>query len=171
MWTPRVAPLLLPLAVWCACGGSSNSHPSPNPLPPDPADWVCHDAAPSPQALQDWCDANSDRGMSAGLTVPPPLEQLDEKNAYDQEVLQPFLTNRRYAALGWKHDVNWRFTGPYLGTIGSGKNFGVHPAVRIYYSPEIVDWLCSGRTGAIPDGAVIVKEMHSIEPCLDVVLD
>ena len=94
--------------------------------------------------------------MSAGLTVPPPLEQLDEKNAYDQEVLQPFLTNRRYAALGWKHDVNWRFTGPYLGTIGSGKNFGVHPAVRIYYSPEIVDWLCSGRTGAIPDGAVIV---------------
>src|SRR5262249_25546673 len=63
------------------------------------------------------------------------------------------------------------FTGPYVGTIGSGKSYGVHQPVHVYYSPEVVDWLCDGRAGALPDGAVIVKEMHSIEPCLDVVLD
>ena len=58
--------------------------------------------------------------------------------------------------------MNWRLTGPYVGKIGSGESFGTHPAVRIYYSPEVVDWLCNGREGEIPDGAMIVKEMHKI---------
>ena len=83
-----------------------------------------------------------------------------------------FLRRRGYATvLEWKHDQNWRLTGPYVGTIGSGLNFGVHAAVRVYYSPEMIDWLCTDRTGTIPDGATIIKEMHAIDIALDVTVD
>src|SRR5262249_18988511 len=46
-----------------------------------------------------------------------------------------------------------------------------HPAVRIYYSPEMIDWLCGGRQGEIPNGAMIIKEMHAIDPTLEIALD
>jgi hypothetical protein len=168
----RFALGFLAAVLWFGCG-SDESPPKPIPLPPDPADWVCSESAtgPSQQDLQQWCAMNADRGSPANLGTPPPLASLADKNMYDQEVLQPFLRNREYVALGWKHDVQWRFTGPYLGTIGNGKSFGTHPAVRVYYSPKVIDWLCGGRVGSLPDGAMIVKEMHGIEPCLDIALD
>ncbi len=169
----RYACALLVSIIWFGCDSDSNPSPTANPLPANPADWVCADVQGglSQQDIDQWCRTNPDRGMPAHLGTPAALESLDEKNAYDQNVLQSFLRRRDYVALGWKHDLNWRFTGPYVGTIGGGQAYGVHPAVRIYYSPEIVDWLCAGRTGTLPDGAVIVKEMHTIEPCLDVALD
>ena len=37
--------------------------------------------------------------------------------------------------------------------------YGTHPAVRIYYSPEVMDWLNSGRQGDVADGGMIIKEM------------
>ncbi|HEY2469246.1 MAG TPA: hypothetical protein VGI45_15600, partial [Terracidiphilus sp.] len=40
----------------------------------------------------------------------------------------------------------------------------VHPAVHIYYSPEVSNWLVNGRKGEIPDGAVIIKEQFSPIP-------
>ena len=62
----------------------------------------------------------------------------------------------------WKGDFEIRDTGAYLG----GKYYGTHNAVRVYYSPEIVKWLGSGKEGDrkegdIPDGATIIKEMYT----------
>src|SRR4029450_691179 len=119
--------------------------PHDGPLPPDPADWVCADKPPSPADLEQWCRDHPDRGRPAQLPVPPPLSRLADKNAFDVGVLQEFLRRREYVSLGWQHDLSWRFTGPYVGTIGSGDNYGTHPAVRLYYSPEVIDSLCGGR--------------------------
>src|SRR6185436_14965399 len=41
-----------------------------------------------------------------------------------------------------------------------GKMLGTHNAVKIYYSPEIWNWLkVRNREGEIPDGSMIIKEM------------
>jgi hypothetical protein len=60
-------------------------------------------------------------------------------------------------------------TGPYVGEFGSGQSYGVHPAVRVYYSPEMVDWMCGNRKGEIPIGAMIIKEMANINADLGIV--
>jgi hypothetical protein len=145
------------------------------PLPPDPADWVCQDSLSvvSPAAIDAWCSTDVQRGLPppAALQIPPPLANLLAKDVFDL-AFQRFLRSRVYeTVLGWTHDLNWRLTGPYVGTIGSGLSFGVHPAVRVYYSPEMIDWLCSDRTTTIPDGATIIKEMHPIDASLGITLD
>lgn len=71
-----------------------------------------------------------------------------------ERVLFPFLQERRYVDLGWDVDKRVRDTGPFL----DHESFGTHPAVRVYYSPEVIAWLEGGRVGEIPDGAMIVKE-------------
>ncbi|MFL5330787.1 MAG: cytochrome P460 family protein [Gemmataceae bacterium] len=73
-----------------------------------------------------------------------------------EEVLFNFLNERRYQSLGWAVDKGVRDTGPFI----DGKHYGTHPAVRVYYSPEVIQWLKGGRVGAIPDGAMIVKEQY-----------
>lgn len=136
-------------------------------LPPfpanQPADWVCADSPPEPSPAQiaAWCDAHPDRGTPASLPVPPAdITDLDAKNAFDF-ALRDFLRERTYRALKWIPDQQWRMTGPYVGDFPDGKSYGVHPAVRIWYSPEVVDWLCSDRSTTLKDGAMIIKEMHS----------
>jgi hypothetical protein len=67
--------------------------------------------------------------------------------------------------LGWAHDVaplteDIRQTGPVFETIG----FDTHQRVRLFYSDEVVDWLKRDRQGAIPDGAMIVKQMYASNP-------
>ena len=146
-----------------------------SPLPPNPDQWVCPDSliGPTPQEIQQWCEANPDRGQPAPLNLqnPPPLDDLAAKNLYDEEY-GDFIRDRKYASeLGWKHDIDWRLTGPYVGSIGSGSSYGSHPAVKIYYSPKVVDWLCDGRNGEIPDGAMIVKEQHGIDSDLGITLN
>lgn len=92
------------------------------------------------------------RGVGATkLPLPSSLSVHD----YEAELFR-FLNERRYVKLGWKRDKQVRDTGPFV----NGKDYGTHPAVRIYYSPEIIDWLVSGRTGEIPDGAMMVKEQY-----------
>ena len=103
--------------------------------------------------------------------------------------LYTFLYTRQYAkqttdgkpGLGWCRDRGFdktvlvRDTGPWI----QGNYYGSHPAVRIYYSPRMMYWLTgdpeywpdgktSGqakkqppRTGTVPDGAMIVKEMFN----------
>ncbi|KMK65731.1 cytochrome P460 family protein [Puniceibacterium sp. IMCC21224] len=88
----------------------------------------------------------------ATLPLPSDLPLLDYESA-----LYPFIAERDFAVLGWTRDKSWRDTGPFV----LGTSYGVHPAVRIYYSPEVLTWLEGGRTGAIPDGAMVVKEMVS----------
>jgi hypothetical protein len=143
-------------------------------LPPDPQDWVCKSSeiGPTPEEIEQYC-STADPGLPAPefLRNPPPLSSLEDKNIYDTE-MQDFLRVRGYVnELGWPGDMNWRLTGPYVGPIGSGQSYGVHPAVRLYYSPEVIEWLCGGRQGEIPDGAVIVKEMYSINASLGITLD
>lgn len=146
------------------------------PLPPDPADWVCSGsrAAPTQAQIEALCgdgDATPDFGRPADLPASPAtLGDLAAKNRYD-EALVTFINDRRYKKNGWKSDRNWRLTGPYVGKPGSGKSYGVHPAVKIYYSPKVTEWLCRGRKGGIPDNAMIVKEMRRIDASLDIRLD
>src|SRR5436305_10597375 len=76
--------------------------------------------------------------------------------------LYPWLEARCYVKLydtkdsGWTRDKMVRDTGPYIAGVAIGTpndlDYGVHPAVRIYYSPEIMTWLKGGRTGAIAAG-------------------
>lgn len=78
---------------------------------------------------------------------------------YETDVLFPWISRFKYTRLdGWKKDKEIRNTGPFVYQ----QNFGTHPAVRIWYSPEVVKWLDQGRLdGEIPDGAMIIKEMYS----------
>ena len=86
------------------------------------------------------------------LPLPSSLPQHD----YETQ-LYTWLMQRRYKTLGWQHDAMVRDTGPYI----QGVYYGTHPAVRIFYSPEVMAWLNDGRQGDIPDGAMIIKEMYS----------
>jgi hypothetical protein len=86
------------------------------------------------------------------LPLPSALPLLD----YEAQ-LYPFVASRSFAAEGWTRDKSWRDTGPFV----LDTSYGVHPAVRIYYSPEVLKWLEAGRKGDIPDGAMVVKEMAS----------
>jgi len=165
-------PLMFLVVVLAACD-KNNSNTSPGPIPDDPMEWVCADSlSPASQDLIDeLCRNTSDFGQPLPLNLQNPhsLSMLDDKNMFDFE-METFLRNRDYAegGLDWLHDVNWRLTGPYAGPIGSGFSFSTHPAVRIYYSPEVIVWLCGGRIGAIPDGAIIVKENHPVNESLDI---
>jgi hypothetical protein len=154
---------------------SAVSPPDNSPLPSDPNQWVCPDslAGAKPEEIQAWCAGHPNRGLPlpAFLTNPPPLSELRAKNAYDLQLEAFFKTEAYKTELKWISDATWRFTGPYVGEIGSGSSYGTHLPVRIYYSPEVVDWLCNGRQGELPDGAMIVKEMHLIDEQLNVTLD
>ena len=88
-------------------------------------------------------------GERSALPLPSSLSVFD----YEQQLFK-FLNAREYKQLGWLADKRVRDTGPYL----DGKYYGTHPAVKIYYSPEIIQWLRDGKRDAIPDGAMIIKE-------------
>src|SRR5580704_1787823 len=80
----------------------------------------------------------------------------------------------RNVQAGWKSDKRVRDTGPWIGTFSngawSGKYFGTHSPVVIWYSPDFYAWLKANRpeNGAapaaaeqpVPDGAIVVKEMY-----------
>jgi Cytochrome P460 len=71
-----------------------------------------------------------------------------------EKLLYSFLEQGCYRS--WTADKQIRNTGAFIG----GKSFGTHNAVKVFYSPQIWDWLkVKNREGEIPDGAVIVKEM------------
>lgn len=159
------------LGLLCIAGVSCRQEPPPATpkvvelpeFPPgDPEAWVCEEHEFGAEQIQAWCDDHPDRGTPAALGLPADIADPEAKNAYDEQLRQ-FLRDRKYREQGWIADQRWRLTGPYVGPYGAGKSYGVHPAVRIWYSPEMADWLCAGREGEIPDGAMIVKEMHGID--------
>jgi len=95
-----------------------------------------------------------------------PLGQLPSRigtKDFENNHLSKYIQSGCYKTdAGWKSDLEIRDTGAYLG----GKYYGTHNAVRVYYSPEIVKWLGTGKEtdrkeGDIPDGAMIVKEMYT----------
>ena len=161
-----------------ACDNNSSSSSNPvepaGALPADPNEWVC-DVSPSPPTEQDiarWCADNAANGtpLPPELRSPPPLAELAAKNDYDQR-LQDFLRSQAYETeLNWASDQQWRLTGPYVGEIGSGSNYGSHPAVQVFYSPEVVAWMCSDRSTELPDGAMVIKAMQDIDQDLGIEL-
>ncbi len=147
-------------------------------LPENPADWVCSSESKGlAHTTKTWCDTHVPsiedlawRKIIGFELEPGQLTNLVKKNAFDF-ALRDFLRKRVYdGQLKWARDLNWRMTGPYVGEIGpDGKSYGVHPAVRVYYSPEMVGWMCSDRRTELPNGAMIIKEMVSINQDLGVV--
>ena len=61
-----------------------------------------------------------------------------------------------------------RMTGPYLASGIPGpyglpvKGASTHNRVRVFYSRDVRRWLANGRRGALPDGAVMVKEIWPV---------
>src|SRR5262245_11389797 len=100
-------------------------------------------------------DSDGNKSSSFGSSAPLPLPSQVSRQEY-QEKLYAFLGTLQYRTLGWKRDKGIRDTGPYR----DGIYYGTHPAVRVYYSPEVMEWLVGGRNGEIPDGGVIIKEMY-----------
>ena len=147
-------------------------------LPENPNDWVCStDSSTDIETLASaWCDANKpsqtdmDWRANIGFDLEPgQITDLEAKNAYDTQ-LRDFLRSRVYDdKLKWARDKKWRMTGPYVGQFGEGQSYGVHPAVRVYYSPEMVDWMCSDRKAELSIGAMIIKEMVGIDDNLHIV--
>lgn len=93
--------------------------------------------------------------QAAPCDISFPLPNASEISAAKfEKLLYAFLEKSCYK--GWIADNQIRNSGPFL----NGQSFGTHNAVKIYYSPEIWTWLkVKNRTGDIPDGAMIVKEM------------
>ena len=121
------------------------------------------------------CQANFGKIWKDGIPEPGP--GWDQKEGAYAEKVQDFLRSFDYkkpvddGGYGWLHDARWRLTGDWAGCpSGPAASWTneVHPAVRIYYSPEVMDWLCTNRFPGkevenpppLPDGAMIIKEMH-----------
>jgi hypothetical protein len=95
-------------------------------------------------------------GKESGLPLPSTF--LPARLPAFQSQLKAFLVSGKYRNLSWCEDKGLRDTGPYVNHV----SYGVHPTVKIYYSPAIVSWLLRKNPDeVIPDGAMIVKEQYS----------
>ena len=130
----------------------------------DPTLWI-----PEIKDNQQVCRDGSTQNK---LLVPSPDKfylQDYEKELYN------FILRRKYdTELKWCVDKRVRNTGPF----SKGVYYGVHPAVRMYYSPRLMYWLTGNpdywpegkksgqakvkkpRAGEVPNGAMLVKEMY-----------
>lgn len=155
--------LVVPV-VLIGCGGSdSPQSQTTQALPANPQEWICEDSTTvtTQEEIDAWCESHPDRGRPVpwDLRHPPPPSDFANYQAYNQ-LLKTFLISDEFASLGWVHDMNWRLSGPSVVPPDNFKsNYGPHFPLLVYYSPEVVDWLCNGRQGDLPDGAMIVKKM------------
>jgi hypothetical protein len=66
-----------------------------------------------------------------------------------EKKLEAFLNDYCYQKQGWVHDPSVRTSD------------GVHPFVKVYYSPAMWSWMTTGgRQGDVPEGAMLVKEQY-----------
>ena len=124
----------------------------------------------------------TDTGRCAELAklVRGPKGQLDQYERNLAEYLSKLC--HRDVAAGWKPDKRIRDTGPYVATFRDGKwraaHYGTHPAVLVWYSRDMFDWLKRNRQKEdapparepVPDGAMMIKEMFvpPASACADV---
>lgn len=112
-----------------------------------------HDRTPAPNLPLTSPCAN---GEESGLPLPSGF--APGNLAVFQAQLKSFLTSGKYRTLNWCEDKKLRDTGPFV----NGASYGVHPTVKIYYSPAVINWLLrKDPAQTIPDGAMIVKEQYS----------
>src|SRR5207245_5394208 len=80
-----------------------------------------------------------------------PLDRYERKLA---KYLGTYCHRRPDA--GWKVDKRIRDTGPYIASLRDGKwvgePYGTHPAVLVWYSPEMYEWLKANRP---PEGNTV----------------
>ena len=96
----------------------------------------------------------SSQGNACDISFPLPNASEIGVNKFEKR-LYAFLEKGCYKS--WKADSQIRNTGPFISTF---LTFDTHTAVKVYYSPQIWDWLKNrNRQGEIPDGAMIVKVM------------
>jgi hypothetical protein len=118
-----------------------------------------------------------------GEQLKAPAGEIDPKTgrpqvdlARYQKDIDLFLSNfcHRDTGSGWVRDKAVRDVGPFVswrdGDGYTGKDFGTHAPVVIWYSPEMASWIDENRTpeqeqaardGApVPAGAILVKEMY-----------
>ncbi|HLG15599.1 MAG TPA: hypothetical protein VJH03_14025 [Blastocatellia bacterium] len=91
-------------------------------------------------------------------TWPLPLPSQVGIDCYEK-IIGEFLQKGCYK--NWAQDREIRDTGPFIDAstdTTQGLSYGTHSAVKIYYSPEVWEWLTHGRRGEIKDGAIIIKE-------------
>jgi len=63
--------------------------------------------------------------------------------------LTDYMNNFCYRTADWQHDAHVRTSE------------GVHPYVKVYYSPSMWTWMTTDhRMGDVPDGAILVKEQY-----------
>jgi len=101
-------------------------------------------------AAQDASAGAREHGLPLPSSVPP------KKFVEFEHQILTFLQKHDYRTLKWAVDKRVRDTGPY----SKGVYYGTHPAVRVYYSPKVMQWLTTGRQGDIPDGGMIIKEQY-----------
>src|SRR5262249_51889006 len=66
-----------------------------------------------------------------------------------ERLLERFMNAFCYQKQNWEHDAQIRTSD------------GVHPYVKVWYSPSLWNWLTGGgREGNVPDGAILVKEQY-----------
>ena len=130
----RLGRVLVPLSLWLVATLSA--------------------APPSKEALLQCAG-----GKESGLPLPSTFSKDNDPSAY-QKVLGDFLRDAQYEKLHWCVDKGVRDTGPYI----DGVYYGTHPAVRVWYSPDAAKWVLNGRTGDVPDGAMIIKEQFAPPP-------
>ena len=98
-------------------------------------------------------------GQESGLPLPSSF--LPDRLPVFQTQLKTFLTSGKYRNLNWCEDKGLRDTGPFINNV----SYGVHPVVKIYYSPSVIRWLQRKNPDElIPDGAIIIKEQYSPPP-------
>ena len=91
--------------------------------------------------------------QACSISFPLP-NASDIGTAKFEKLLYAFLDQGCYKT--WIADRQIRNSGPFI----NNQSFGTHNAVKVFYSPEVWDWLKHrNRAGEIPDGAMIVKEM------------
>ncbi len=161
--------ILLSIVSVVLFGNSTiNNDPVAN---PDPFS-IAHASLLIPDIAEGQQECSNGREAPDSLMVPPKgsfYVQDYQKKLYD------FILRRKYdSELGWCVYKRLRDTGPF----SKGTYYGVHPAVRIYYSPKMMYWLTGNpdywqegkksgeakpkkpREGEVPEGAMIVKEMY-----------
>jgi len=171
----------IPFAGALVASGCPAPQTPPEPPPPAVSSAVCVAEQPKPPPDVPWKDVEAlCKSTSRGAPRPDVTPRigpdgLKDPDQYAQRV-RDFLRGLDYRKAGWLHDANWRMTGEFEGCPCPGEaecegtvSKGPHPAVRVYYSPEVIDWMCKYRKGEdelpnaedMPEGAMIIKEMLS----------
>lgn len=131
---------------------------------------TCPEEQPQPQAV----DPHGACKMLTGIVEHPGVAARDLRG-YEFR-LSEFMRDLCYrdSKNGWKVDKRIRDTGPWIATLSggkwSGRYYGTHAPVLIWYSPQMIQWLKANRPehgsapqkpAAVPDGAIMIKEMYS----------